>query len=79
MGIEDWVYSSVYFIGQQFIKLDITLLKYLLSISENDFNFYDLLERTNIEQTFSFFQNIFSITKENKIIIKKNLSSRFIK
>ena len=71
MGIGDWVYSSVYFIGQQFIKLDITLLKYLLSISENDFNFFDLLEKINIEQTFSFSQNIFSIAKENKIMIKK--------
>ena len=71
MGIGDWVYSSVYFIDQQFIKLHITLLKYLLSISENDFNFFELLEKINIEQTFSFFQNIFSIAKENKIMIKK--------
>ena len=70
-----YIYSRVYFIDQQFIKLDITLLKYLLSISENDLKFYDLLKKTNIEQTFSFFQNIFSITKENKIMIKKNLSS----
>ena len=66
-----YIYSRVYFIDQQFIKLDITLLKYLLSISENDLKFYDLLKKTNIEQTFSFFQNIFSITKENKIMIKK--------
>ena len=53
------IYPTIYFLDQQLLKIDITLIKYLLSLTENNFNLYEYLQKTNIENSFTFFEKIF--------------------
>ena len=56
-------YNEDYFNDLKILKADFTLLKYLLSLSEKKINLDYILEKSNIEYTYSFFKRIF---KENK-------------
>ena len=67
-------YPITYFLDQQLLKIDITLLKYLLSMTENNFNLYDFLEKANIEKSFSFFENVLLLNNCNFIEIKKSIN-----
>ena len=55
-------YNEDYFNDLKILKADFTLLKYLLSLSEKKINLDYILEKSNIEYTYSFFKRIF---KEN--------------
>ena len=71
------IYLVYYFLEQDLFKLDITLLKYLISMSENNFCLYDFLEKANIEKSFSFFEQLFLKNNINIINInqEKEISS----
>ena len=57
-------YNDIYFNELQIIKYDLTLLKYLLAMSEKKINIDNILKVSNIENIYSFFNRIF---KENNL------------
>ena len=63
------IYLVYYFFDQDLFKLDITLIKYLFSMSINNFSFYDFLEKANIEKAFYFFEQLFLKNNINNIKI----------
>ena len=52
-------YNELYFNELIFIKTDLTLLKYLIAISEKKFSLDKMLKSSNIENIYSFFNKIF--------------------
>ena len=70
-------YSTIYFFDNQLISLDITLFKYLISLSSKNFKFNlkDLLFKANIEKSFLIFEKLFLIGNENPLMIKNNLTA----
>ena len=52
-------YNELYFNDLHFIRTDFTLLKYLISISEDKIRLHTLIKASNIENIYSFFENIF--------------------
>ena len=58
-------YARTYFFDQQLLKIDITLLKYLFSMTENNFNLYDFFKKANIENAFSFFEKVILLNNYN--------------
>ena len=71
------IYLVYYFYDQQLFKLDITLLKYLLTMTEKNFYLYDFLRKCNIEKAFSCFDILFLSHNYNSNIINtsKNIYS----
>ena len=70
-------YSTIYFFDNQLISLDITLFKYLISLSDKNFKFNlnDLLKKANIEKSFLFFEKLFLVGNDNPLMVKNKLSS----
>ena len=62
-------YNEEYFNDLKLLKADFTLLKYILSLSEKKINLDYIIEKSNIEYTYSFFNRIF---KEDSKDINKN-------
>ena len=52
-------YPITYFLNQQLLKIDITLLKYLLSMTENNFNLCDFLEKAILKNLFHFLKTYY--------------------
>ena len=52
-------YSKIYFLGKLLLKIDITLLKYLLSMTENNFNLCDFLEKAILKNLFHFLKTYY--------------------
>ena len=63
-------YNNIYFNNILYLKIDFTLLKYLLAMSEKKFNLDSMLKISNIENVYSFFNKIF---KEKKLNDKKEI------
>ena len=59
-------YNYVYFTDQRNLRMDFTLIKYLLAMSENKINLEELLKISNIENVYSFFNQVFN--EENSSI-----------
>ena len=78
-------YPYLYFNDKRFLKMDFTLLKYLLAMTNKHFDIKDYLKFSNIENVYSlfdkiFFSNITSNIKEekadnDKMIIEDNKNS----
>ena len=52
-------YNEIYFNELHFIKIDFTLLKYLIAMSDKKLSLDKMLKSSNIENTYSFFNKIF--------------------
>ena len=65
-------YNEDYFNDLKLLKADFTLLKYLLSLSEKKINLDYIIEKSNIEYTYSFFNRIFK--EDDKDVIKSKES-----
>ena len=61
-------YNYIYFTDLKELKLDYTLLKYLLAMTEEKINIEDIFKISNIENVFLFFNKIFNTDnqKQNK-------------
>ena len=69
-----YMYVSFYFYKQKLLKIDITLLKYLLILSGKNINLDYYLKISNIENTFSFFEKNFLINNGKEKKNNNNLS-----
>ena len=56
-------YYELYFNDLYFIKTDFTLLKYLLAMSDKKLSLDKMLNSSNIENIYSFFNKIFTEKK----------------
>jgi len=65
-------YNENYFNDLKLLKADFTLLKYLLTLSEKKINLDYIIEKSNIEYTYSFFNRIFKKDKKDVIKNKEN-------
>ena len=63
------IYTRLYCLDQKILKIDFTLLKYLLIMSTKNINIDDYLKISNIENSYSFLKELFL---DNKI--KNNLN-----
>ena len=52
-------YNELYFNELYFIKTDLTLLKYLIAMSEKKISLENMLKSSNIENVYSFFKKVF--------------------
>ena len=59
-------YPAVYFIELKFLKIDVTLLKYLMVISPKNINFEDFIKKSNIEDTYLYFNKEFILNYNSK-------------
>ena len=70
-------YNEIYFNKLKFFNTDLTLLKYLLSMSEKKISLDAILKVSNIENIYSFFNGIFKEANSNNKEInedeKKNI------
>ena len=74
------MYYLIYFHEQKFLNIDITLLKYLFILNEKNINIDFYLKKSNIENSFALFENIFlsnddKDNKTKKYNNNKNISS----
>ena len=65
-------YNFIYFNDLRELKQDYTLLKYLFAMSEQKINLQEILEISNIENSYSFFKRVFDNNQINEKESKKN-------
>ena len=65
-------YNYAYFVDQRNLRMDFTLIKYLLAMSENKINLEELLKISNIESVYSFFNQVFN---EGIFSVSDNISN----
>ena len=67
-----YYYDKIYFNNLEYLKIDFTLIKYLLAMSEQKLNLDNMLKVSNIENIYSFFNRIFKEKKFDKNEINKD-------
>ena len=64
-------YNFVYFNDMRYLTKDYILLKYLIAMLEEPLNINYIIEKTNVENTYSIFKSIFGQVPNPKIIQMK--------
>lgn len=69
-------YAFIYYNDQRQLKYDFTLLKYLFAMSEQKINLEDILQKSQIENSYSFLTELLQ-PKTNNIEAKKQENTSF--
>jgi hypothetical protein len=71
-------YNIIYFSDLKELKIDYTLLKYLISMSEKKIDLETILKYSNLENVFDFFNKVFNLKKETEKIKKDEDENKHI-